>query len=305
MGQLDWVRRMGSRYGLGTALALLAVPSMRQLQEANDALEAEVAALREAQATLEQRVEERTAALAEAHAQAEAADRLKDELLATVSHQLRSPLNSIAGWLHILDKASAGLPETRQAIDKIRGNVDLQARLIGDLLDLSRIVTGKLRLEMRRVDPVALLEDTIASVRAAATAKRIDLTLTMHSRDVPVAGDRDRLGQAVSNLLSNALKFTPEGGRIEVSLQQTGTQLGIVVADNGEGIDPAFLPHVFERFRPGDAGNRRAQGLGVGLAVVRRIVEMHGGSVHAHSPGKGQGAVFTIRLPLLPADSVA
>jgi signal transduction histidine kinase len=306
------VKAVTAAASVPTAVALmllipraLAVPSMRQLQEAKDALEGEVAerrrvetALREAQATLEQRVEERTAALAEARAQAEAANRLKDEFLATVSHELRSPLNSIMGWLHVLDKASAGPPEARQAIEKIRRNVDLQARLISDLLDLSRIITGKLRLEMRRVDPAALLEDTLASVRAAATAKRIDLTLTVQSRGVLVACDPDRLGQVVWNLLANAIKFTADGGRVDVTLKQAGTQLDIVVSDSGEGIDPALLPHVFERFRQGDAGNRRAQGLGVGLAVVRHIVEMHGGSVRADSAGRGKGSVFTIRLPI-------
>lgn len=283
----------------------LAIPSMRQLRDAKEALEVEVVerrraeiALREAQATLEHRVEERTGALAEACAQAEAANRLKDEFLATVSHELRSPLNSIMGWLHVLDSAPQGGPEARRAIDRIRRNVDTQARLISDVLDLSRIVTGKLRLEMRRLDPVALLEDAVQSLRGAAAAKRVELTLTAEPAGVLVAGDPDRLRQVVWNLLSNALKFTPEGGRIEVVLKQTGTQLQIVVADTGEGIDPALLPHVFERFRQGDVANRRAQGLGVGLAVVRHIVEMHGGSVQAQSAGKGQGAAFTIKLPV-------
>jgi CheY-like chemotaxis protein len=183
-------------------------------------------------------------------------------------------------------------------MDRIRRNVDAQVRLIGDLLDLSRIVTGKLRLEMRRIDPAALLEDAVGAVRAAAEAKRIDLSLTAEPAGVVVAGDPDRLGQMLWNLLANALKFTPEGGRIDVAMKQAGTQLHIVVADNGEGIDPAFLPHVFERFRQGDVDNRRAQGLGVGLAVVRHIVEMHGGSVQAESGGRGQGARFTIKLPI-------
>ena len=259
------VKAVTAAASVPTAIALsflipraLAIPSMRQLREAKDALEGEVVerrraeiALREAQATLEQRVEERTAALAEAREQAEAANRLKDEFLATVSHELRSPLNSIMGWLHVLDNAPPGAAEARHAIDRIRRNVDAQARLISDLLDLSRIVTGKLRLEMRRLDPVALLEDAVQSVRAAAAAKRIDLSLTAEPTGVLVAGDPDRLGQVVWNLLSNALKFTPEGGRIEVLMRQAGTQLHIVVADNGEGIDPAFLPHVFERFRQG------------------------------------------------------
>ncbi len=306
------VKAVTAAASVPTAIALsflipraLAIPSMRQLREAKDALESEVAerrraevALREAHATLEQRVEERTAALAEAREQAEAANRLKDEFLATVSHELRSPLNSIMGWLHVLDSAPPGAADIRHATDRIRRNVNAQARLISDLLDLSRIVTGKLRLEMRRVDPVVLLEDAVQSVRAAAAAKRIDLILTAERSGVLVAGDQDRLGQVVWNLLSNALKFTPEGGRIEVVMRQAGTQLHIAVADNGEGIDPAFLPHVFERFRQADVAGRRTQGLGVGLAVVRHIVEMHGGSVEAQSAGKGRGATFTIVLPI-------
>ena len=306
------VKAVTAAASVPTAIALsflipraLAIPGVRQLREAKDALEGEVMerrraemALREAQATLEQRVDERTAALAEAREQAEAANRLKDEFLATVSHELRSPLNSIMGWLHVLDKAQPGTADARHAIERIRRNVDAQARLISDLLDLSRIITGKLRLEIRRVDAVALLEDAVGGARPAAAAKRIDLTLTAEPAGVLVAGDPDRLGQVVWNLLSNALKFTPEGGRVEVVMKQVGTQLHIVVTDNGEGIDPALLPHVFERFRQGDVGSRRAQGLGVGLAVVRHIVEMHGGSVQAESAGRGRGATFTVKLPI-------
>ena len=306
------VKAITAAASVPTAIALtflipraLALPGVRQLREAKDALEAEVmerrraeVALREVQATLEQRVEERTAALAEAREQAEAANRLKDEFLATVSHELRSPLNSIVGWLHVLGNAPLDGPQARNAIERIRRNVDVQTRLISDLLDLSRIVTGKLRLEMRRLDPVLLLEDAVQSHRAAAAAKRIELHLTAEPAGVLIAGDPDRLGQVVSNLLANALKFTPEGGRVNVSMKQAGTQLHITVTDTGEGIDPALLPHVFERFRQGDSGNRRAQGLGVGLAVVQHIVEMHGGSVQAHSAGRGHGATFTIKLPI-------
>jgi signal transduction histidine kinase len=235
------VKAVTAAASVPTAIALsflipraLAIPSMRQLQEAKDALEVEVVerrraeiALREAQATLEERVEERTAALAEAREQAEAANRLKDEFLATVSHELRSPLNSIMGWLHVLDNAPAGAAEARHAIDRIRRNVDAQARLISDLLDLSRIITGKLRLEMRRLDPVALLEDAVQSLRAAAAAKRIDLSLTAEPAGVLVAGDPDRLGQVVWNLLSNALKFTPEGGRSCTSSWPTPERVSI------------------------------------------------------------------------------
>lgn len=305
------VKAVTAAASVPTAIALswlvpraLASPSMQQLREAKAALEAEVMerrraeiALREAQATLEQRVEERTAALAEAREQAEAANRLKDEFLATVSHELRSPLNSIMGWLHVLDSAPPGAAAASNAVGRIRRNVDAQARLIGDLLDLSRIVTGKMRLEMRRLDPAVLLEEAVQSLRAAAEAKRIEVGLSAEP-GIRIAGDPDRLVQVVSNLLSNAIKFTPEGGRVEVSLKQAGTRLQIAVADTGEGIDPALLPHVFERFRQGDAGNRRAQGLGVGLAVVRHIVEMHGGNVQADSAGRGHGATFTINLPI-------
>jgi len=201
------VKAVTAAASVPTAIALsflipraLAIPSMRQLREAKAALEAEVGerrraevALREAQATLEQRVKERTAALAEAREQAEAANRLKDEFLATVSHELRSPLNSMVGWLHVLSSAAPGAPQAHNAIERIRRSVDAQTRMISDLLDLSRIVTGKLRLEMRRLDPVLLLEDAVQSLRAAAAAKHIELTLTAEPAGVLVAGDPDRL----------------------------------------------------------------------------------------------------------------
>jgi PAS domain S-box-containing protein len=239
------------------------------------------------------------AAERQARNDAEAASRLKDEFLATVSHELRSPLNSIMGWLHVLDSGQLGSAESRQAIDKIRRNVKTQARLIDDLLDVSRIITGKLRLDVRRVEPLALVDAAVETMRAAAEAKRIELSVREDAVATVVAADPDRLAQVLWNLLSNAIKFTPEGGRVEVGLQQVGTQLQISVADTGEGIEPAFLPHVFERFRQAESANRRGrQGLGLGLAVVRHIVEMHGGGVEAHSAGKGEGATFIVKLPI-------
>jgi PAS domain S-box-containing protein len=239
------------------------------------------------------------AAEREARAEAESANRLKDQFLATVSHELRTPLNSMMGWLHLLDSGKLDAGAVRDAVARIKRNAQTQARLIEDLLDVSRIISGKLRLEVRRVDPLAIVENAIDTVRIAADAKRIAIDLDAQCPGVRIVGDPDRLQQVVWNLLSNAVKFTPAGGAVRVALAQSADQLQISVTDNGRGIEPELLPHVFERFRQGANGPaRQQQGLGLGLSIVRHLVELHGGTVEAHSAGVEQGAAFVVRLPV-------
>jgi signal transduction histidine kinase/CheY-like chemotaxis protein len=236
------------------------------------------------------RVEERNEELSKAN-------RLKDEFLATLSHELRTPLNAILGWSRIL-RAAELPPDTRaRALESIERNAGLQARLIEDLLEVSRIVTGKLHLHTRSTDLAAIVDAAVEIVQAAATAKNITITTTIDVRPALTNGDPDRLQQVVWNLLSNAVKFTPPGGRIAVQLaRQNGYVL--TVADNGLGIDPAMLPQMFQPFRQIDASPTREQGgLGLGLAIVRQLVELHGGTVSARSDGAGSGATFEVRLP--------
>jgi PAS domain S-box-containing protein len=230
------------------------------------------------------------------------ANSLKDEFLATLSHELRTPLTSILGWAHMLRAGQLDQGNIATAIDTIGRNARAQAQLIDDLLDVSRIITGKLRLDMRQVDPGALIEAAIEAVRPAADAKRVGIQKVMDARRVAVAGDAARLQQVIWNLLSNAIKFTPEGGRAQVRLSHRGSNIEIVVSDTGVGISPEFLPHVFDRFRQADqTTTRHYGGLGLGLAIVRHIVELHGGTVEAESRGPGQGSTFTVRLPVVAA----
>jgi PAS domain S-box-containing protein len=250
---------------------------------------------------------EREALLArerKARAEAEAAVRAKDEFLAMVSHELRSPLNAIYGWTHVLKNLPPDAsPElTRRAIEGVQRNAQAQLQLIEDLLDTARIINGKLRLNIRPVALGALVESALDSVREAAVAKNIELKTGYRSNVPQVSGDPDRLRQVIWNLLSNAVKFTPEGGCIELRVQAGDSHVDITVADTGEGISPDFLPHIFERFRQADLSSTRQQGgLGLGLAVVRHLVELHGGSIEAASEGKGKGATFRLRLPLRAA----
>jgi PAS domain S-box-containing protein len=232
--------------------------------------------------------------------EAEAANRIKDEFLATVSHELRSPLNAIAGWARMLRTGQRDEAMVTRALDVIERNVKLQEGLIGDLLDLSRIVTGRLRLDVQPVDLIAVTGMAIDVVRPAADAKGIRLEAVLEPSARLVSGDPDRLQQVLWNLLSNAVKFTPRGGRVEIQLQRVNSQAELAVRDTGEGISPELLPHVFERFRQATGERVQArEGLGLGLAIVRHLVELHGGTVHADSPGAGQGATFIVRLPLL------
>jgi CheY-like chemotaxis protein len=240
------------------------------------------------------------AAAREARDEAEAANRSKDEFLAAVSHELRAPLNALVGWVHVLEHSRVADPEVREAVERIARNARLQAKLVDDLLDLSRSATGKLQLDMRNVDPAIVAKAAIDTVLPAAEAKSIRLTTDFDNEGVRIAADPDRLQQVLWNLLSNAIKFTPSGGQIKVSISKADNQLVVTVQDTGEGIEPAFLPFVFDRFRQGRKaeGGRSKPGLGLGLAIARHLVELHGGTLRADSGGVGLGATFTVALPI-------
>jgi PAS domain S-box-containing protein len=235
-----------------------------------------------------------------AREQAEEASRAKDALLATVSHELRTPLNSILGWARMLRTGALGEAAAARAIETIERNAEAQARLIEDLLDVSRIISGNLRLDLRPIDLAPLIDAALDAVRPAAEAKSVRLECALDCGTGPVPGDPDRLRQVIVNLVSNAVKFTPEGGRVEVQLTCDGASAEVVVQDTGQGIEAEFLPHIFEPFRQAEGAGttRRYSGLGLGLAIVRQLVELHGGSVRAESDGSGKGATFVLRLPL-------
>jgi signal transduction histidine kinase/ActR/RegA family two-component response regulator len=235
-----------------------------------------------------------------ARTQAESANRIKDEFLAVLSHELRSPLNPILGWTRLLRSRKLDEQKTAHALATIERNANLQTQLIGDLLDVSRILQGKLSLNIAPVDLASTITAAMETVRLAAQAKSIQIHTALNEAIGQVAGDGDRLQQIIWNLLSNAVKFTPEGGRVEVRLERIGSQAQISVSDTGKGISPDFLPYVFDYFRQADgATTRKFGGLGLGLAIVRHLTELHGGIVTAESLGEGQGATFIVRLPLL------
>ncbi|MGH7555186.1 MAG: ATP-binding protein, partial [Longimicrobiales bacterium] len=232
----------------------------------------------------------------EARSEAERATQLKDEFLATLSHELRTPLNSIVGWVGVL-KQDQSRETLRKAIDVIDRNSRRQAQMIDDLLDVSRIVSGKLPLEVQRVDLAAVIEEAVTSARPAADAKGVRLT-TVYDSFADVHGDPVRLQQVVWNLVTNAIKFTGRDGTVHVALHSVDGHAHIEIADTGQGIAPEVLPHVFERFQQADSSStRRHGGLGLGLSIVKNLSEMHGGSVMASSPGVGRGATFTVLLP--------
>ncbi|HKG22412.1 MAG TPA: ATP-binding protein, partial [Blastocatellia bacterium] len=236
----------------------------------------------------------------EARAQAEAANRTKDEFLATVSHELRTPLNAIMGWVTMLRGGKVSEDMIPRSLETIERNARSQARLIEDLLDVSRIITGKLPLDVLPVELWPLIQAAADVVRPAADAKEISLQLLLGSNPGPVAGDPQRLQQVVWNLLSNAVKFTPKGGRVRVRLARVNSHLEIIVSDTGPGIDAEFLPYVFDRFRQADSSyTRKHGGLGLGLAIVRHLVELHGGAVSVFNSGETPGATFIVRLPLI------
>jgi len=244
-----------------------------------------------------------------ARAEAETANRAKDDFLTTLSHELRTPLNAVYGWAAILKTGQVDEATRAKAIDTIMRNSNSQVQLIDDLLDIGRITSGKLRLEVQSIELPPVIEAALEAVRPAALAKTIDLETQLDPRAGPITGDPNRLQQVVWNLLINAVKFTPVGGRIEVRLAQARPYVEIVVRDTGCGITPEFLPHVFDRFRQGDSSSTRVHsGIGLGLTLVKHLAELHGGTVAADSPGPGQGATFTVRLPmsvaLVPATSV-
>jgi PAS domain S-box-containing protein len=234
-----------------------------------------------------------------ARAEAELANRLKDEFLATVSHELRSPLNSILGWSRMLSEKRLDEEKSARALEVIYRSAHAQNKLIGDLLDVSRIIVGKSRLDMREVKLPPIIEAAMDAARPAADAKKIRIVSALDPAAGPVAGDADRLQQVVWNLLSNAVKFTSAGGQITIRLELEGASVMITVNDTGEGIEPEFLPFVFDRFRQFEGRPARIHGgLGLGLAIVRHLVELHGGTVSAASRGRGQGATFAVTLPL-------
>ena len=229
---------------------------------------------------------------------AEAASRVKDEFLATLSHEIRTPLNAVLGWTRILKARETDPGTIKRAIEVIDRNANAQLTLISDMLDMSRIATGKLRLEVAPVDVEPVTLSAIDVIRPAAEAKSLRIVTELSPQIPPVMGDADRLVQVVWNLLSNAVKFTPRGGSITVALRSEEGNVSLSVTDTGQGIDPAFLPHVFERFKQADPSSaRRHGGLGLGLALVRELVELHGGTVGVSSPGLGQGTTFTVQLP--------
>ena len=239
-------------------------------------------------------VRERTA-----RAEAETANRLKDEFLATVSHELRTPLNAIIGWCHMLGQGKSDEATFARALKTIERNAKLQAQLIEDILDVSRIITGKVRLNTRPVDMAAVINAAIDSLQLASEAKNIKLEVRVDPSARHTNGDVTRLQQVVWNLLSNAIKFTPEGGSVAIRLERQGHNARITVSDTGQGISNQFLPFIFDRFRQADGSStRRQSGLGLGLAIVRHLVELHGGTIEAESPGDGLGSMFTITLPL-------
>jgi PAS domain S-box-containing protein len=236
--------------------------------------------------------------------EAEQASRLKDEFLATLSHELRSPLNAIVGWVHIARRHAGDNSELSKSLDTIERNVRAQTQIVNDLLDMSRIMTGQVRLDMQTVDLRDAVSNAVEAIRPAADVKRVRVEKALEGDIGWTKVDPARLQQVLWNLLSNAVKFTPPGGRVRVALERVNSHAEIVIQDSGVGINPAFLPCVFERFRQADASTtRRHGGLGLGLSIVKSLAELHGGSVKAASPGEGQGSTFTVSLPIVPTQS--
>ena len=237
--------------------------------------------------------------------QAEESSRLKEEFLATISHELRTPLSAILGWARMLRLGQLSPENSAKALDTIERNARAQAQLVDDLLDVSRIITGKLRMDVRPSDPNSFIDAAVEAVRPAAEAKGVRVQKVVDTGAVSIPGDPVRLQQVVWNLLANAIKFTPRGGRVQIRSERVNSHLEIVVSDTGQGISRDFLPHVFDRFRQADQKTSRQHGgMGLGLAIVRHLVEMHGGTVSANSEGEGKGATFTVSLPIAPVYQV-
>jgi signal transduction histidine kinase/ActR/RegA family two-component response regulator len=233
--------------------------------------------------------------------QAEESSRLKEEFLATISHELRTPLSAILGWARMLRMGQLSGENATKALDTIERNARAQAQLVDDLLDVSRIITGKLRMDVQPADPNSFIDAAVEAVRPAAEAKGVRIQKIVDTGAISIPGDPVRLQQVVWNLLSNAIKFTPRGGRVQIRSERVNSHLEIVVSDTGQGISADFLPHVFDRFRQADQKTSRQHGgMGLGLAIVRHLVELHGGTVRANSEGEGQGSTFTVMLPITP-----
>src|SRR5215813_14182881 len=236
--------------------------------------------------------------------QAEAANRVKDEFLATLSHELRTPLNSVLGWARLLASGKLDADQTTRAVQAIERAGWAQSRLIEDLLDVSRIVSGQLQLNTRPTDVLPLVQNAVEALRPAAEAKRITVITALDPTPDPIAADADRLQQVIWNLTSNAIKFTPSGGRVDVRLWTAAGELCLTVSDTGIGFTPDVALHLFERFRQGDSSSTRQHGgLGLGLGIVRHVVELHGGTVSAASGGDNQGSTFEIRVPIRKWDA--
>jgi len=278
-------RQMDAKASAERALAEAEQLEAGRLREVNDRLAASLES--------EQRARRET----------EAAGTLKDEFLMTLSHELRTPLTAIYGWARML--VTGGLSEHKRqvAVETIERNARAQVHLIDDLLDMSRVISGKLRLDLQAVNLADLVRDAVETIQPAADAKAIRIEITPGAEVGALVGDPDRLQQVIWNLLSNAIKFTPNGGHVQIGLHRNDGDVELVVTDTGVGIAPEFLPHVFERFRQAEGGStRRFGGLGLGLAIVRHLVELHGGSVQAESLGENCGATFRVRLPMKRVD---
>jgi signal transduction histidine kinase len=276
------------------ALDLRVRERTEQLARANERLKAVIAQRRRAEAERADLLRREQ----EARREAERVNRMKDQFLATLSHELRTPLNAMLGWAHLLETGQLDPDRVQRAVKVIKNSAFAQKQLIEDILDVSRIVNGRMVLNMSSVDIRSIVDGALDTLRPAADAKQI--TVTTDIADVPdTCGDRDRLQQIVWNLLSNAIKFTPRDGRVDVRVDTLGTDVRIVVADNGQGIEPAFLPHIFDRFSQADSSMTRAHGgLGLGMSIVRHLVELHGGTVQAESEGENRGATLTVTLPI-------
>lgn len=290
-GEIGWLTTTGRVYrdASGTPVRMLGatrdVTQQKQAEQERDALLASERALR---------------------SEAERANQLKDEFLATVSHELRTPLNAILGYAQVLRYSGADGQELSEGLEVIERNARVQAQIIGDLLDMSRIISGTPRLDVQQVNLPAVIDAALETVRPAANAKGIELVWSVSPLVAPISGDPARLQQVVWNLLSNAIKFTPSRGRVQVSLEPVEAHLELIVSDTGTGISPEFLPHVFDKFRQADAAiTRRHGGLGLGLAIVKNLVELHGGTIQAHSQGENTGSTFQVTLPLTPVRTEA
>jgi signal transduction histidine kinase/ActR/RegA family two-component response regulator len=285
---------------------ILMIPGVDDLKIAKEELEREVAERKETQARLQQarddlerRVEERTTDLAGVNAELQRANTLKDQFLAMLSHEIRTPLTALYGWIYMLRNDNVDENTRTRALEVMDRNIKVQMRLVDDLLNVSRIVTGKLTIEPVWVDPVRIIESSIESIQTAADAKAIRIERRIDRNIGPIHADSARLQQVLWNLLTNAVKFVPPSGRITLMLSRSGSWIEMTVADTGKGIEPEFLPRVFERFSQADVSTTRKHGgLGLGLSIARYLVELHGGTIEASSAGRDQGATFIIRLPV-------